>query len=191
MISETIKPLQLVGPTLVRWQSSSLSPSLRLWAPACHLAISPRLFQKVIEGLEGKINGQALGEALLLCLRRRTAVGQASTNTGSFLVDWSRCWQQQARLRKACYHFCYTDSVLESTRFKCFVNFRQQQVTFSFHVKWKFWWNWRDCAASQRSSHCFAQSFSHFSFGWWAALWALSKTCANWKYFNSNLCWMW
>ena len=28
-----------------------------------------RLFQKVIEGLEGKINGQALGAALLLCLR--------------------------------------------------------------------------------------------------------------------------
>ena len=28
-----------------------------------------RLFQKVIEGLEGEINGQALGAALWLCLR--------------------------------------------------------------------------------------------------------------------------
>ena len=28
-----------------------------------------RLFQKVIEGLEGKINGQALRAALRLCLR--------------------------------------------------------------------------------------------------------------------------
>ena len=46
-----------------RRQSSSLSPSLSpCWSSGNH---SRRLFQKTIEGLEGKINGQALGAALL------------------------------------------------------------------------------------------------------------------------------
>ena len=35
-----------------------------------------RMFQKVIEGLEGKINSQALGAAVLLCLRRSDARAQ-------------------------------------------------------------------------------------------------------------------
>ena len=42
------------------------------------------LFQKVIKGLEGEINGQPLLAALLLCFAR---VGLASTNTGRFWVD--------------------------------------------------------------------------------------------------------
>ena len=99
VISKAINPLQLVfqvaqfkfeskfGPVQVIWQS--------LW----------RLFQKAIEGLEGKINCQALGAALLLCLRgsdwraqtqgvsesaavSESAVGRRSTNTERFLVDF-------------------------------------------------------------------------------------------------------
>ena len=58
-----------------------------------------RLFQKVIEGLEGEINGQALGAALGLA-----RIGRVSTNTGSFRVGGSRCGQRQARLRKTSYH---------------------------------------------------------------------------------------
>ena len=49
-----------------RWPGGTVW--VQVWAPACHLAIR-RLFQKAIEGLEGKINGQALGAALRLCLR--------------------------------------------------------------------------------------------------------------------------
>ena len=39
---------------------------------------------------------------------------------------------------------------------------------------------------SQRSILNFKFSVLTFQ---WAACWALSKTCAKWKYFNSNLCW--
>ena len=35
------------------------------------------------------------------------------------------------------------------------------------------------------------QVISFHFLGWWAAWWALSKNCVKWKYFNSNLCWMW
>ena len=57
-------------------------------------------------------------------------VWRASTNTGHFQVCSSCCWPPQELSRKACYHSCYTDSVQESKKFKCFVNFGQQLVTF-------------------------------------------------------------
>ena len=43
-------------------------------------------------------------------------VGRASTNTGRFPVGGSRCGQRPARLRKPCYHSCYTDSVQDSKK---------------------------------------------------------------------------
>ena len=87
------------------------------------------LVQKVIEGLESEINGQALGAALRLA---RVGRASLSTNTGRFRVGGSRCGPRQARLRKACYHSCDTDSTQSSTRFQCFVNFGPQRVTFFF-----------------------------------------------------------
>ena len=63
MISEAIKPLQLVGQAAEFKFESKFEPLQVIWQSL------RRLFQKVIEGLEGKINGQALGAALLLCLR--------------------------------------------------------------------------------------------------------------------------
>ena len=63
MISEAIKPLQLVGQAAEFKFESKFEPLLVIWQSL------RRLFQKVIEGLEGKINGQALGAALRLCLR--------------------------------------------------------------------------------------------------------------------------
>ena len=54
-----IKPLQLVGQVAkFKFESKFVSSG----------NLSEGLFQKVIEGLESKINGQALGAALLLCL---------------------------------------------------------------------------------------------------------------------------
>ena len=57
VISEAIKPLQLVGQAAEFKFESKFEP-LPVW-----LSLQ-RLFQKVIEGFEGKINGQALGAAL-------------------------------------------------------------------------------------------------------------------------------
>ena len=71
MISEAIKPLQLVGQAAEFKFESKFEPLPVIWQSL------RRLFQKVIEGLEGKINGQALGAALRLCLRGSD--GQAQT----------------------------------------------------------------------------------------------------------------
>ena len=63
VISEAIKPLQLVGQAAEFKFESKFEPLQVIWQSL------RRLFQKVIEGLEGNINGQALGAALRLCLR--------------------------------------------------------------------------------------------------------------------------
>ena len=65
VISEAIKRLQLVGQAAEFKFESKFKPLLVIWQ------FLPRLFQKVInlKGLEGEINGQALGATLLLCLR--------------------------------------------------------------------------------------------------------------------------
>ena len=82
VISEAIKPLQLVGQVAEFKFESKFEPLPVIWQSLL------RLFQKVIKGLEGKINGQALGAALL------ALVGQASTNTGQFQAGCSGCSQQ-------------------------------------------------------------------------------------------------
>ena len=60
---KSIKSLQLVGHAAEFKFGSKFEPLQVIWQSLL------RLFQKVIEGLEGKINGQALGAALWLCLR--------------------------------------------------------------------------------------------------------------------------
>ena len=72
MISEAIKPLQLVGQAAEFKFESKFEPLPVIWRSLL------RLLQKVIEGLEGKINSQALGAALWLCLSRSD--GQAQTH---------------------------------------------------------------------------------------------------------------
>ena len=63
VISEAMKPLQLVGQAAEFKFESLFELQQVIWQSL------QRLFQKAIEGLEGKINCQALGAALLLCLR--------------------------------------------------------------------------------------------------------------------------
>ena len=78
MISDAIKPikpLQLVGQVVGFKYESKFEPLPVIWQSL------RRLHSKIIEGLDGKINGQALGAALLLCLRRSD--GRAQTQGGS------------------------------------------------------------------------------------------------------------
>ena len=58
VILEAIKPLQLVGQAPEFNYESKCEPLQVIWRSL------QRLFQKVIKGLEGKINGQAHGAAL-------------------------------------------------------------------------------------------------------------------------------
>ena len=71
MISEALKPSQLVGQAAQFKFESKLEPLQVIWQSL------RMLFQKVIEGLEGKINGQALGAALRHGWRRSD--GRAQT----------------------------------------------------------------------------------------------------------------
>ena len=66
VISEAIKPLQPVGQEAQFKFESKFEPLPVIWQSLR----SMRLFQKIIEDLEFKINGQALGAALWLCLHK-------------------------------------------------------------------------------------------------------------------------
>ena len=88
-----------------RWSGGKV----QVWVQVC--VIWQSLWRAVPEGnrrfREQNQRPSSWGSSPALLARVR----RASTNTGCFLVCCSRCWQWQARLRKTCYHFCYTDSV--------------------------------------------------------------------------------
>ena len=97
-----------------RWSSGRVQVWVQVWAPAGHLAISPKA---VPEGNQ-RFRGQNQRPSSWGCSPALLArVWLASTNTGRFRVGGSRCWPQPSRVRKTCYHSCDTDSVRESTRF--------------------------------------------------------------------------
>ena len=100
-----------------------------------------------------KINGQALGAALLHCLggldRQAQTQGvskSAAVAAGSYRLAWGKHATTFALS-------CNTDSVRESKRIKCFINIGLQQVTLNCRQLW----NWQ----YQSSAHHFTQSFNH------------------------------
>ena len=81
---EAIKTLQLVAQAADFKFESKFEPMPVIWQSL------QRLFQKVIEGLEGKINGQALGASLRLCLRGSDGRAQAQGVSESAAVAADR-----------------------------------------------------------------------------------------------------
>ena len=118
------KPLQLVGQAAQFKFESKFEPLQVIWQSL------GRLFQKVIEGLEGKVNGQALGAALLLCLggsdgRAQTQVSQDASESAAVAAVRDRlAWGKHATTLAILTQF--------KSQFKCIVNFGQQRVTFFF-----------------------------------------------------------
>ena len=111
VISEAIKPLQLFDQAEELNFEYKFEPLQVIWQSL------QRLFQKVIEGLEGKINCQALGAALWLCMRSSDGRAQtqgvsksAAVAAGSDQLAWGK---HPTRT----YLSCNTDAVQESTRF--------------------------------------------------------------------------
>ena len=87
VILEAIKPLQLVCQSEEFKFESNFEPLQVIWQSL------QRLLQKVIQGLEGKINSQALGAALGHCLGRSVCRAQtqgvyksAAVAAGSYLL---------------------------------------------------------------------------------------------------------
>ena len=95
-----------------RWSGGRVQFWVQFWAPTGHLA----MFQKVIEGLEGKINGQALGASLRLC------DGRAQTQGVSESVAVAKHATTPAILTQ----------FKSQQGFECFVNFGPRRVTFLF-----------------------------------------------------------
>ena len=103
---------------------------VQVQAPACHLTITPQgydcflefnclleWFQKTIEGIDCKINGQAYGAVLTAqaCFGR---VGQASTNTGRFQGGCNHCWQRASSLEEKVLQLLCWFAILLSWRVK-------------------------------------------------------------------------
>ena len=114
---------------MLRRDSSSLSPSL---SPCLSSGQSnhhsQRLFTKTIKSFDWKINHWALETALLHTVHS-LGWSDRQAQTEFFLVC-SLCWQQQAQLRKTCYHSCNTYLVWQCD---C------QWFFFMIYKFWPFW----------------------------------------------------
>ena len=174
---------------MVRRKSSSLNPGKSPWqSSGIH---SQRLFQEKIEDFDCKMNGTALGAVLMQWQAQLGQVRLASTSTGCFQVGCSGCWQQPASLRKICYPSCKSLWCLKAMWWPVLTgqasifnlsNLPLNTITF--------------CNTDQPFTAWSLRSVLNFKFSvlffkcQLAAWWALSKNCAKWKYFNSNLCQM-
>ena len=143
---------------MVRRQSSSLSPAAAL--PVIWQSLWT-LFQKLIECLEGKINGQALGAALWLCLRGLD--GQAQTQPGREFPSWRQslqaatCSLEENMIPLLRY---WLSSRVNKVLTLCkFWTVTTPTSHFLFSSDMKFWWKWREVVAYQSVAHRFAQSF--------------------------------
>ena len=124
------------------WSGCRVQEWVQVWAPSSCLAITPKA--SPVGNQRFWLQFRCLspwGRALRHSLGWLESVGWVSKNTGHFQVGCSwrwPCWQQQAHLRKECYHSCYSDWVLEPKKFKWLLNLGQWLVTdnrFLFHVK--------------------------------------------------------
>ena len=136
---------------------------------------SQRLFQKTIEGLEVKINGQAFEAALRHCLLRsdRQHKHRVIPSLWQLLLA-ATCSLEENVLPLLLYHSCYTDLVQELKRLsytdlvqelkrlKVVMLCRYQTMTTDFFsLEMKFPWNRLEVVADQSSAHRFAQSCDH------------------------------
>ena len=98
------------------WSGCRVQVWVQVWAPAGHLAISPKAVPEGNQRFRGQNQlPSSWGSSPAL----HGQVGQASTNTGSYRVGCSHCWQQPACMRKTCHHSGNTDSVQESKGIQC------------------------------------------------------------------------
>ena len=106
-VSEQIKPLHPIGQAAEFTFESKFEPLPIIWQSL------PKAIPRDIREFLLQNQWPSSWSSAPAQLGR---VGRASTKTGLFRVGGSRCWQQQAPLRKTCYHSCDTDSVWESKR---------------------------------------------------------------------------
>ena len=129
------------------WLGGRVQVWVQVWALQVIWQFLWRLFQKVIKGLEGKFNGQALWAALLLCLRwsdgpaqtvfpRWWQLMQAATG----LLEKNMLTLLQYRLCSRVNNVLMFFNLLAATNYFFFYVKWKFQLIFFFHVKWKFQW---------------------------------------------------
>ena len=99
------------------WSGCRVQVSAQVWAPAGHLAISPKAVPEGNRRFRGQKSAKSTAKLLGQLSYLLVWVGLASVKTGHFQVGGIRCWQRPACLRKICYHSWDTDTVQDSTRF--------------------------------------------------------------------------
>ena len=157
---------------------------VQVWAPACHLAISPKAIPESNPRLRRQNQLSSSWGALRHCLAGRTGEHKHRAFPSLLLrLCCSHCWLRPAGLRKTCYHSCDTDLVQESKRFSnsCFVDIGPQwALFFSCEMKFSMQLDRRCCRLKSRLSlRSILQSF----IGLWVEIWHRIKTACS----ESNL----
>ena len=158
-----------------RWSGGRVQVWVQVWAPAYHLAISPKAVPEGNQRFTGQNQRPQLGSSLRLCLfgsdgRAQTqgvsmclAVGLLGSGRRAQTQGVSKCLavvagnclmlQQKMLPLLQYWHNSRVNEVLMLCKFLAVTSH------FFSHVKWKFRWNWQEIVANQSSSHFFTQSF--------------------------------
>ena len=138
------KTLQLVVQAAEFKFESKIKPLPVIWQSLldCH-------FQKTIQDFNSWFNGRALLVTLMLGFGWSHLQEQTQGISKQVAVLLAATGSLEETLLPA-YHSFDTDSVLESKRFQCFVNFGWWlQIFFSYEMK--LWWNWLDLVTDQKA----------------------------------------
>ena len=157
-----------------RWSCGRVQVWVQVWAAAGHHAIS---LKAVPEGNQ-RFRGQnqlpsSWGcSPALLALVRQTDKGhfQLPSLWQSMLA--SACSLEENTLLLLWY---WLSSRVNKVLMLCKNKNGLQNITFFFHVKWKFWWNWLEVVAYQSrpiTTHCLV-------IGLWVEIWHRNKTICS------------
>ena len=150
MISEAIKPLQLVGQAAQFKFESKFEPLPVIWQSLW------RLFQKVIE-FRAKSTAKLLGQPSGSACQGRTGEHKHR----AFPSQWQSLLAATGSLEENMLPLLryWLSSRVNKVSMLC--KFRAATSHFLFSGEMKIQWNLREVVACQGSAHCFAQSFNH------------------------------
>ena len=140
-----------------RWSGCRVQVWVPVWAPAGHLAISPKA---VLEGNQRfrwqnqRPSYWGRSPALFGLSDRQAQTQGISKSAAVAALSNLLTWAKHATTLAILTQF-KSQQGLNACKFWVATSH------FLFHVKWKFRWNWQEAVDDQSSSHCFAQSFYH------------------------------
>ena len=137
-----------------RWSGGMVQVLVQVWAPACHLAISPKAVRednRRFRGPNQRPSSWGRSPALLALVGRASTKGVSESLA---VLTPATCSLEENMLPLLQYWLC---STVKKVLMLC--RYRAATSHFFLHVKWNFGWNQREVVANQSSAHHFAQSF--------------------------------